>query len=119
MLEILLKDRFHAQIHEAVRDHVNEKRSEYDLTRRAFYVSEALSANVSRVRIMRASEITQEDDEVYFKLLVSAMIEIGDCFYGTALSEDVEQWFLLSCSARVRSAEIAAFCVDEIQIYNK
>lgn len=119
MFDKILEEKFHQQIYDALNDDVMENYDQYDLTRRADLVNEALSAYVDSIEIIRVSDISQEDSEVYFKVLVSASIDIEDYAYGEDVSENITQWFQLSCSALLEDAEMDDFSVDEIEIYNK
>lgn len=115
----LIEQHFHAEMYEALSDEVEANYAEYDLTRRANIAQEVLEANVNGIELLKVSDIEQDDDEVSFKVLVNSCIEIGDYAYGEEISEEVAQWFELSCSAILEDAELTDFSVDDIKICNK
>ena len=114
----MIEERFFDDIYSVMSSQISDNYDHYDLGTKTEIVNEILAADLYGMEIITIRNIEQNSDEIIVSVLVNCYIEVEDYAYGETISDDICQWFELSCSATLDKAELRNFSVDSIAAFN-
>lgn len=111
----VIKDRFYDEIFNEIAVFVEE--NPYGLEKNTHNVQSPDEATLDDFEIRMIDIIKSQGNEIDFDVIVVAQIEIAETVRRNRQTDSMEQWFKISCSAKLDDG-LKDFSVSDISVYN-
>lgn len=111
----VIENRFSNDVWSAVSEYISENPDRLDV--RSYRVKEADEAELADVTVKRVDVHDAQGDGIHFNVIVEAEIAVSSRYHSDVETDDVSQWFRLSCSGDLNNG-LKNFAITDVSIYN-
>ena len=95
---------------------LEENCSRIDLTYKSNFINDVDHATLLDFELIKIDNVTQENDTLVFRIVISADVEIEETIHGDRQVDCVQKWLTLSCSANTDDI-LGSFSIESIDAY--
>ncbi|GHV40542.1 hypothetical protein FACS189490_05870 [Clostridia bacterium] len=109
--------RFENEIWDALDRYITERPAALDV--RSYLVNSPEEAELCDITYKRVDVFDTQDDSVLFDVIIEAEITISGKSRRDRESDDVSQWFRVSCRADLENGKLDGFVINSISVYDR